>query len=115
MNHMGLVELAQIREQEHMREALRRQAIRAARRDAGVTWLQLVRARLFGSRPANGRAKVPPAQPAPPVSTPATPAAPVSSTPAPTTRAVRVQVMPQTPQLRAIRAAEVEDCVTADC
>lgn len=46
MNPTGLLELAQIAEQEHMREAMRRAALRAARRDAGVTWFQALRLRL---------------------------------------------------------------------
>lgn len=92
MNHMGLLELAHIKEQEHMREALRRQAIKAARREAGVTWLQLVRARLFATRRVSTGA----------------------ATPAPPPSAARGHVARQAPRLRVIRATEA-DCVTADC
>ncbi|MGH7686035.1 MAG: hypothetical protein ACREN2_04370 [Candidatus Dormibacteria bacterium] len=56
---MNLTEMAQVAEQEHMRVALRRAAARAARREAGITWLQAVRMRVFA-------APVSPARPAPP-------------------------------------------------
>lgn len=83
MNPMGLMEMAQVKEQESMREALRRAAIREARRQAGITWFQVVRARLFRQR--DGVAVAPVAQPAaatPPARgpQPAAPAAIVSST-----------------------------------
>ena len=54
MNPLVIHELAQIREQERMSAALHRAAVRAARREAGVTWMQLLRAR-FGR---NGQAPV---------------------------------------------------------
>ena len=65
MNPNGLMELAQIAEQEHMREALRRSAARAARREAGVTWLQAVRMRFVRRRIAERAVHPPAAQPAP--------------------------------------------------
>ena len=81
MNPMGLMEMAQINEQEHMREALRRTALREARKRAGVTWIQVVRARLFGSR---GVVTTPAAAAAP------APSAPSSGAPSLNTRPVLV-------------------------
>lgn len=129
MNPMGLMEMAQIKEQEHMREALRRTALREARQQAGVTWIQVVRARLFGSRgvvsalaPA---AAPPPLSPAP---APA-PVAPNSVAPATSTRPVLVhevrirqhatpasaaRASVPAPSLRIVDAAEL-GCVGADC
>lgn len=95
MYHQGLTELAQIREQESMRESLRRAALRDARREAGVTWLQLLRSRFFGDRGA-GRA-VGGARPLPSRTT-----------------AVAAAARP-TPSLRVIGAAEVECPAGADC
>ena len=48
MNPLILHELAQIEEQERMNAALRRAALRAARREAGLSWMQAVRGRLLG-------------------------------------------------------------------
>ena len=116
MNPMGLMEMAQIKEQEHMREALRRTALREARKQAGVTWIQVVRARLFGPRgvvttPATAAAPRSPA-PAP------APAAPNSVAPATNTRPVLVHEVRirqhAAAQLRVVEAAE-RDCVGADC
>lgn len=87
MNPMGLMEMAQVKEQESMREALRRAAIREGRKQAGITWFQMVRARLFRRRGAVA------AGPAAPTAARATAAA---------------------PRLRVVQAAEL-DCVGADC
>ena len=123
MNPMGLMEMAQISEQEHMREALRRRALREARKEAGVTWIQVIRARLFRIR---GRDSVAASAPAPvsaasaaassaPVVVAPTTAAPVAAAPSfvsaqpPAARPVRATVT-----LRVVRAAE-PDCVGADC
>lgn len=125
---MGLMEMAEVNEQEHMREALRRAAIREARKQAGVTWIQVVRARLFGSR---GVVTTPAAAAAPrsPAAAP-TPAAPNSVAPT-NTRPVLVheirirqhagaassseaRASAPAPQLRIVEAAEL-DCVGADC
>lgn len=95
MYHQGLRELAQIQEQEHMREALRRAAVRAARREAGVTWLQVFRARIFRTRPS-GRS--------------VDGSRPLPSRPPAVTAAVR----PGSP-LRGIGAAEMERPAGADC
>ena len=137
MNPMGLMELAQIREQEYMREALRRAALREARKEAGVTWLQLVRARFFPRRnrvtaPVVAAAE-PAAQSVPAVSSapmahaaaPISLAAPTVSTPAPRTVTVSVTAertasrpvaVAAAPHLRVIRAAEPEpECVGVDC
>ena len=132
---MGLMEMAEVNEQEHMREALRRAAIREARKQAGVTWIQVVRARLFGSR---GVVTTPAA-----VTTPSAAAVPQSAAPAPAPAApnsiapttytkpvlvheVRIRqhatpppssaarVSAPAPQLRIVEAAEL-DCVGADC
>lgn len=126
MNPMGLMEMAQISEQEHMREALRRTAIREARKQAGVTWIQVVRARLFGSRGVvTTPAAAAPATPAP------APVAPSSVVPTTNTRPVLVhevrirqhatppsgsvaRASVPAPQLRVVEAAEL-DCVGADC
>ena len=59
MNPLVLHELAQITEQERMNAQLHRAAIRAARREAGVSWVHVVRARLFrrnGHAPVSVRA-----------------------------------------------------------
>ena len=145
MNPMGLMELGQIKEQEHMREALRRSALREARKQAGVTWIQLVRARLFGSR---GVVTTPPTTATRPAvqTTAAAPAAPApvaSSSVAATTNAtpvrvheIRIRQRPTlvsggaarasapAPQLRVVEAegpqlrvveAAEPDCVGADC
>lgn len=130
---MGLMEMAQVNEQEHMREALRRAAIREARKQAGVTWVQVVRARLFRSRVV----VTPPAVaavPAPadvrPSPAPA-PAASSSAAPSANTRPVLVhevrirqhagtasssaaRASAPAPKLRIVEAAEL-DCVGADC
>ena len=129
MNPMGLMEMAQIKEQEHMREALRRTALREARKQAGVTWIQVVRARLFGSR---GVVSAPAAAAAPPSPSPApAPAAANSVAPATNTRPVlvhefRIRQHASPPagsvarasapaaQLRVVQAVE-PDCVGADC
>lgn len=95
MYHQGVSELAQLREQEFMHESLRRAAFRTARREAGVTWLQLVRARLMAAR-AGGRS-VHGSRPQP------------SRAPA-ATAAVR-----PAPPLRVIGAAEVDCAAGADC
>ena len=127
MNPMGLMEMAQIKEQEHMREALRRTALREARKQAGVTWIQVVRARLFGSR---GAVITTPPAGAAPAPAPA-PAAPNAVAPATNTRPVLVhevrirqhatpssgsvaRAAAPAPQLRVVEAAEL-DCVGADC
>ena len=62
MNPLVIHELAQIEEQERMHAALRRAALRAARRDAGLSWTQVLRARLFGR---NGHAPAAAAEPRP--------------------------------------------------
>ncbi|MBV8194832.1 MAG: hypothetical protein JOY80_04825 [Candidatus Dormibacteraeota bacterium] len=46
MNPSGLMELAQIAEQEHMRNAARRAAVRRARLDSGQSLFRLVAGRL---------------------------------------------------------------------
>lgn len=106
MTNMGLRELAQISEQEHMRAALARAAARQARRDAGITWLQAMRLRLFTRGAESAPATAPPAaKPAPSSPAPAaTHPAPAATTPAATVRM----------KLRVIRAAD-PDCVGADC
>ena len=127
MNPMGLMEMAQITEQEHMREALRRTALREARKQAGVTWMQVLRARVFGSR---GVVTTPAAAAAP--SSPApTSAAPSSVAPTTNTRPVLVhevrirqhagpasssaaRASAPAPQLRVVEVDEL-DCVGADC
>ena len=122
---MGLMEMAQVNEQEHMREALRRAAIREARKQAGVTWIQVVRARLFGSRGVvtTPAAAAPPASPAP--------AAPNVVAPTANTKPVLVheirirqhagrastslaRASAPAPMLRIVEADEL-DCVGADC
>ena len=95
MYHMGLRELAQITEQEHMRESLRRAAIRDARRQAGVTWLQMVRARLSPKHTAPSAAGA---------ARQVTPKQVVA--PAPVRSAPRLRVMP---------AAEIDCPAGADC
>lgn len=95
MYSMNLTEMAQVAEQEHMREALRRAALRAARHEAGITWLQAVWMRVFHKTAVPAAAPVP-AQPAPSTSVAAAPSA---------HPAVR---------LRVIRVADA-DCATADC
>jgi hypothetical protein len=55
MNPLVLHELAQITEQERMNAQLHRAAVRAARREAGVSWVDAVRGRFFGR---NGHAPV---------------------------------------------------------
>lgn len=100
MTHMGLRELAQISEQEHMRAALAHAAARQARREAGITWLQAVRLRLF-PRGADS---------APVTAPPAVTPAPSSPAPAATTAPTATVRM----KLRVLRAAE-PDCVGADC
>ena len=124
MNPTGLMEMAQIKEQEHMREALRRTALRDARKQAGVSWIQVVRARLFGSR---GVVTTPAAAPASPASAPA---APSSVGPTANTKPVllhEIRIRPQgtrlassvaratapAPTLRVVDADEL-DCVGAD-
>ena len=124
---MGLMEMAEVNEQEHMREALRRAAIREARKQAGVTWIQVVRARLFGSR---GVVTTPPTTPAPASPAPAS-AAQSAVEPTTNTRPVLVhevvirqhatrpsgsvaRATAPAPQLRVVEAAEL-DCVGADC
>ena len=94
MYSMNLTEMAQVAEQEHMREALRRAAVREARREAGITWLQAVRMRFSRKSAAPLTAPVPPAQPAPPTPVAAAPSA---------RPAVR---------LRVVRGGDA-DCVTA--
>lgn len=96
MTHMGLRELAQISEQEHMRAALVRAAARQARREAGITWLQALRLRLA----TRGD------QPAPATASPVKPA-PSSPSPARAPQTARVT-------LRVVRPVDA-DCVTADC
>lgn len=127
MNPMGLMEMAQVREQESMREALRRAAIREARKQAGLTWFQVVRARLFRQRGAVAVA------PAAPTAAPAAlaPAAPLSVTPETNGTPVLVheicvrkhasassgsaaRATAAAPKLRVVQAAEL-DCVGADC
>ena len=130
---MGLMEMAEVNEQEHMREALRRAAIREARKQAGVTWIQVVRARLFGSRgvvttPAAAAA---PQSPAPAPAPATAPAAPNSVAPTTYTKPVLVhevrirqhaappsssaaRASAPAPQLRIVEAAELY-CVGADC
>ena len=127
MNPMGLMEMAQINEQEHMREALRRTALREARKQAGVTWIKVVRARLFGSR---GVVTTPAAAAAPASPAPA-PAAPSSVAPSLNTKPVLVhevrirqhatppsgsvaRASVPAPQLRIVEPTEL-DCVGADC
>lgn len=95
MYHQGLSELAQIQEQEHMRESLRRAAMRQARREAGVTWLQLIRARLSGRRPVGRLAGGPHPLPS------RTPTATAVARPA--------------PPLRVIGAAEMDCPAGAEC
>lgn len=131
MNPMGLMELGQIKEQEHMREALRRNALRDARKQAGVTWIQLVRARLFRQR--DGVAAAAPAARPAVHSTPAAPAPVASTSVAPTTNTtpvlvheIRIRQRPTlvsggvgrasapAPLLRVVDADEL-DCVGADC
>ena len=124
MNPTGLMEMAQITEQEHMREALRRAALREARKQAGLTWIQVVRARLFGSRgvvttPAAAAAQAP------------TPSVSNSVAPTPSIKPVLVHEIHirQRPtlvsggaatasapaaKLRVVEASEL-DCVGADC
>ena len=96
MYSMNLTEMAQVAEQEHMREALRRAALRAARREAGITWLQAVRMRVFRTTARSHTTPMPPVQPAPSIPVAAAPSA---------RPAVR---------LRVIRVADA-DCATADC
>ena len=127
MNPMGLMEMAQINEQEHMREALRRAALREARKQAGVTWIQMVRARLFGSRgvvtthaPAAAPQSLAPAPPVPSSVAPTTTTRPVlvhevrirqhATTPSGSV----ARASAPAPQLRVVEAAEL-DCVGADC
>jgi len=127
MNPMGLMEMAQVKEQESMREALRRAAIREARKQAGITWFQVVRARLFRQRGAVAAA--PAAAPAAQAAPAAT--APISATPetngAPVLVheiTIRKHAVPSSgsaaratapaPKLRVVQAAEL-DCVGADC
>ncbi|MBV8528954.1 MAG: hypothetical protein JOZ75_11610 [Candidatus Dormibacteraeota bacterium] len=129
MNPMGLMEMAQVKEQESMREALRRAAIREARKQAGITWFQAVRARLFRQRDAVAAA--PAAAPARAAAL--TPAAPAPVPAAPTTNGtpvlvhhirIRQHASPASssvapaespaPKLRVVQAAEL-DCVGADC
>lgn len=127
MNPMGLMEMAHIKEQESMREALRRAAIREARRQAGVTWIQVVRARLFRHR--DGVAVAPVAQPAA-AATPAAAAAVSVSAEAKATPVlvheitIRKHTSPSSsdgartsvpaPTLRVVQAGEL-DCIGADC
>jgi hypothetical protein len=125
---MGLMEMAEVNEQEHMREALRRAAIREARKQAGVTWIQVVRARLFGHRDGAAAAAS--------AATPAAAAAPAvaTSTPVDQEQAGRPALVHEirirqhagpasssaarasapAPKLRVVEAAEL-DCVGADC
>ena len=124
---MGLMEMAEVNEQEHMREALRRAASREARKQAGVTWIQVVRARLFGSR---GVVTTPAAAAAPQSPAPI-PGAPNSAAPITNTRPVLVhevrirqhagtasssaaRASAPAPQLHIVETAEL-DCVGADC
>ena len=123
MNPTGLMEMAQITEQEHMREALRRAALREARKQAGLTWIQVLRARLFGSR---GVVATPAAAPQAP--TPATPNSVASTTDAKPVLVHEIRIRQHAnptyisaarasapaPQLRIVEADEL-DCVGADC
>ena len=138
MNPMGLMEMAHIKEQESMREALRRAAIREARREAGITWFQAFRARLF--RQGDGVAVAPAAAPA--ADTTPAPAAAIAATPAGNGTPVLVhdsangtpalvheitirkhtspsassgaRAAAPAPTLHVVQAAEL-DCVGADC
>lgn len=127
MNPTGLMEMAQVKEQEHMREALRRRALREARKEAGLTWLQLLRARLFGSRgvgttPAAAAAA---AEPATPAAAPSNALAPPPSGTPVLLHEIRIRqhagpsgsmarASAPAPKLRIVDAAEL-DCVGADC
>ena len=64
MNPYILMELSQIKEQENMRAAERRAAVREARRESGVSWLQMLRSRLVAIRRTRPAAR-PAARPAP--------------------------------------------------
>ena len=95
MYHQGLSEIAQLDEQEHMQKSLERAAARAARREAGVTWLHLARTRIFRARPAGRSVDGSRSLPSRP---PAVPAA----------------VRPR-PVMRVIGAAELDCPAGADC
>ena len=133
MNPMGLMEMAQINEQEHMREALRRAALREARKQAGLTWIQVLRARLFGSRGVVTTPAAAAAQAPTPAATnsvaPTTSAKPVlvhevvirqhaarpsGSVARATAPAPKLRVVEADAPLRVVEADEL-DCVGADC